>query len=180
MRWADDLSRNTTAAGPSNTNGAPLAPLAGTGRDNFNVNGWLQPLRTPPAESSGWVTPLIQKIRLYTNNYDIVKQIRVEELIYGEHRFFLGSAGGINAGILVWPFDVEGVLANQSIGPIDFSQISQPQLDITLSSSPNGYSTINAFATADLGGNSDLAIQPFIMTLENIDEQGNDLVRPYA
>jgi hypothetical protein len=155
FRWKGDLVRTLTmgafgvaGGGPSDAFGH--GPTGAGGRDPTNFNGWLQPLNTPV--TANIPEPMIEFIELLSNNTSIVKKVRVLDLILDvSSRYYKGTAG---IGIPILPYGFAPTLANANTGLVDFSLVDNLQLNSYTFNTPNGFATMVAYCTADIGDNA--------------------------
>lgn len=141
LRWQNDLARQVAGANGDR------------GRDISNFGGWYNAGGTGINGS----TRIFSHATIRSGNNIVFEQMPVEELFWCDRsRYFKGFPG---TAILVFNFSRAPTITNAFLGGVDFSVLDNPTLQLTINPNISGtYATINACATADIGGNSDLQI----------------------
>lgn len=160
FRWAADLDRVNLLADPG-----LVEPTFGFRL--FNVDDWYN-------QGSPIITHVAVKVG--SNNY-LLKRTPVQRLIsYEHHRSFKGSA---DIAMPTWTYSHDPSRPNAVLGFVDPSQMDQPTLELTTSTSTGPWATVGAAATALLGASSDLDVMVVLFTHNQLNFDKHQVRHPF-
>lgn len=164
LRWRADLER--VNAGTS------------AGRDLFNFNGWYNPGGATTAAG----LPVISHVEGNVGTSAKWQRLTtVDQLLtYEAARRWKGSGVANGAAPIIYIcFSQQPAIENANMGFVDFTQMDQAQLALT-TNNENSLADINAAATADIGGNSDLAVDIVADTFNLLNFAKAQIAKPFA
>lgn len=164
LRWVVDLTAQYNAS-PANT---------AFGRNWFNCNGWLQ-----PTGSSLPLQPMLLNIAMKSGNNNLLYQASIYDFLDDKSIRYFNHGSQALRGIPSFSYDHKPAQPNACFGSVDFSVVNQPLVFLTFNGSGK-YSTIGAWATADIGASSDLQIDCVFFTRNNVDATNYDLIRTHT
>jgi hypothetical protein len=175
LRWQNDVSRQVAGANGDR------------GRDISNFGGWYN----AGGLGVNGSTRIFTHATIKSGNNIVFEQMPVEEFFWIDRsRYFKGFPG---TAILVFNFSRAPTVSNAFLGGVDFSVLvcdlfggntvthcvqDNPTLQLTINAG-SGFATVNACATSDIGGNSDLLVDYIASTANFIDISGHDVQRPF-
>jgi hypothetical protein len=166
FRWQNDLTA-TYQTTPAINNSF--------GRNYFNVGGWYSPAGTTLPYK-----PMFNNLDMMSNNYFLANEGHIKEYLHGTQGRFFNNGASTAWAIPTINYSQAPTAPACTYGAIDFGTIDQPVVRLYFNGDATAtYATVQAYALADIGSNSNMRIDVVAFTYNNADVSQFDISRPY-